>query len=199
MARQAMNQDLPVWQISVHAYQAKGVHQPWIAEIAPSQYAGLGKRARADYDAKRAREWDASADYKSAYAAECLAAVDADPMILTHPACHTDAREAIYYARARRDKDQHKELVRAASEENSLPDPSEVRAGDRVYHLLSGQYLHVVKVNRQTLHCVTSAGAQYKAKVRACQWLHYNELQAAVVARAPIRPERFPIRYLDIA
>jgi hypothetical protein len=27
-------------------------------------------------------------------------------------------------------------------------------------------------------------------KIRACQWLHYNELKAAVEAGRPVKPER---------
>jgi hypothetical protein len=49
------------WCMTASQYQAAmGIKQPHIAEISPMQYAGLSRRGKAQYDAKRSAEWDAS-------------------------------------------------------------------------------------------------------------------------------------------
>lgn len=181
----------PVWQLSRDAYQAhKGVHRPWIAEISPMQYAGLSKRARQEYDAKRSREWDASAACAQAYADACFAAYENDLRILEHPEIHPDAKTAIFFAVKRRTEALDRARFDALSRENAV-EPADVQLGDRVFWLLGGRYLTVTKKSKASLRGVCERGEEFKAAIRACQWLHYNELQeAAKAGKTTIKPRR---------
>lgn len=179
----------PIWQQGRGFYQARaGVHRPWICEIAPSQYASLSKRQRAEYDAKRSREWAASAECAEEYAQACLAAYDADPEILRDPEIHPDASDAIFWARRRREEAATKARFDVLSAENRV-EPADVQVGDRVFWLLGGRYLTVTKKSKASLRGVCERGEEHKAAIRACQWLHYNELQeAAKAGKTTIKP-----------
>ena len=47
---------------------AHNIHEPWIAEISPMQYARMGKAAKARYDKKRNQEWEAASKGKAEWA-----------------------------------------------------------------------------------------------------------------------------------
>lgn len=179
----------PVWQMSRDGYQAcMGVHRPYIAEISPMQYAGLSKRGRAEYDAKRSQEWAASAECAAEYARACFEACEADPSIYQDPAIHPEAKSAIFHERERREKAAAKARFDVLSAENRV-EPADVQVGDRVYWLLGGRYLTVTKKSKASLRGVCERGEEYKAAIRACQWLHYNELQeAAKAGKTTIKP-----------
>ena len=85
-----------VWTMTAAQYQAKmGVHQPWIGEISTVQYAGLSKRGKAQYEAKRAGEWDASAACKQEWRDKVIAAHDADEFNQHDPSVSDEARSVI--------------------------------------------------------------------------------------------------------
>lgn len=173
---------IPVWQKSRDAFQAStGVKRPYIAEISNMQYSGLSKRGKVAYDAKRSEEWQASADCANDYAAQCFAAYLADPSILTHAALDRDARDAIRFERLHADKVSAKAKLDATSATNAIA-IDDVKEGDRVFWILGGSYGHVTKKNRLSLVLRLERGIETKAALRACTWLHYNELVLASAA-----------------
>jgi hypothetical protein len=169
---------LPIWQKSATLYQAaKGVHEPWICEIAPSQYAGLSKRGKKDYDKKRSREWTASAQCKADYAAEVVAAFDRGEFALNTPDTHPDAETAVRGAlreRAAKAAEQALNAARAASERGGF----EAAVGDTVYDLMYGRYVHVIKLFKASLR-VTNGAHEYTANRGRFVWLHYGEYKLA--------------------
>jgi hypothetical protein len=52
-----------IYEVTSGQYRSiMGIHQPWIGEISPVQYARMSDRAKRAYDEKRHREWSASAE-----------------------------------------------------------------------------------------------------------------------------------------
>lgn len=145
-------------------YQAaKGVHQPWAMEISPVQYARMGKSAKRAYDAKRAAEWDASAECKRQYEREVLAAFDAGAFSLSDPTVLQDAARVVRRALADR------EIARVEAErEQALEDNmlviADLAVGMRVYCLVGGRYADVVKVNRKSAIVRFDGGREYKVR-----------------------------------
>lgn len=168
-----------VWKIGRDAFQARmGVHRPWIAEISPAQYAGMSKRAKAAYDTKREREWEASANCAQAYEQLCFAAFEADNGILTHADLHPDAKRAIMTEINRRTKEDAQARFRRAQVWNTLEVINQVKPGDRIYTLLYGRYVTVVKTFKASVRVRDDVGDEFTVHIGACQRYHYNELKA---------------------
>jgi hypothetical protein len=180
------------WRMSQDAYQAgKGVHRPWIAEISPAQYAGLSKRGKAQYDEKRAREWDASAACAREYHREVMEAFDRGEVTLTSPDLHPEARSVILGEQIERAKARRAEIFREASERNR--EMGDVRVGDVVYDILCGRYGTVTRKHKVSVALDFGPGPEWartaKAPIARCAWLHLNELQVAVEHGLPIDRE----------
>lgn len=84
------------WKLSSGAYKtAKGVHQPHIAEISPMQYANLGSRQKAAYDAERSKAWGASAEAHKEWAGKVADAHAAGKISKDTPGLSSEARGVI--------------------------------------------------------------------------------------------------------
>lgn len=178
------------WTMSSAQYQhQRGVHQPWIAEISPFQYTNLPKNQKRQYDAKRALEWDASAACKEEYAAAVVAAHAAGAFKETDADVSEDAERAIYYARLEVDEAAKKEALRVALEKNRVH-IEDVKVGDVLFAVLGGGYVVVAKIFKHGLRVRNVKDATMKLFLvdsRACQWLHYNEVEEAVAGSRPFR------------
>lgn len=180
----------PAYTMSKSQYQARsGVHQPMICEISPMQYQGLSKRARREYDAKREREWNASAEIKQAYTREVIAAYDAGEIDADTPGIHADAKSAILSERVRRSKQEAEERYEAARRENEIRSADELKIGDRVHSLMVG-YGEVVKINQKSVRIQSERGGHMQDRTIKCgigelQWLHASDLRAEVEAGEP--------------
>lgn len=176
----------PVWEISPSQYQAAiGVHQPWIAEISPMQYAGLSKRGKAAYDAKRAREWDASAAAKDHWRDLILEAHDAGLFNRNDAGVSREADNAVFFTGQAR-----AEAARAASfddirRENEIHTPAAAPVGSVVWNIIYNGYARVVK-HRQSRLVVQMLrdGSEVSKPAGAFTVLHYNELKKAHEAGA---------------
>jgi hypothetical protein len=140
------------WKYTASQYQAVlGVHQPYIAEISPMQYAHLSNRGKAQYDAKRSREWDASAVCKRQWATAIVAAFDAGTFTLDDPQLSRDAKDAVIWASIERKKAERAARLEEAERANIIRDFSMLKPGDRVWSLIGGHYLTVTKVNTKSV------------------------------------------------
>lgn len=154
------------WKFGAAAYQAAlGVHQPWIAEISPMQYAHMGKSQKAAYDKKRSAEWDASAAVKQEWRAAVAAAYQSgefDPKDAdVHPEAVAVAREA-----DRAKADAEAKVVRAVkNRENAITDAKQVKVGDRVWLVIQRAYAEVLKVSTKSV-VVKGAFGPYKVPVQ---------------------------------
>lgn len=170
----------------------RGVHTPHIGEVSGVQLARMSGAARRRYDATRAAEWQASADAGAEYARACIEAYDADPTVLDRAT--QDAREAIHNEIARREAAARVERIKALSVEND--DLASMREGDRVWWLVGGRFVRVVRVLRVSLRVALdgerSVGGMREILVsrRECRWLHYNDLVAAADAGRTIAEQR---------
>lgn len=153
------------WQFSAAAYQAAlGVHQPWIAEISPMQYAHMGKAQKAAYDKRRAGEWEASAAVKGEWRAAVVAAWREGRFDPQDAEVHPDAAQEVRWV-------QHADAKAAAAQEragkdraNEITDAKQVKVGDQVWLVIQRAYAEVIKVSQRSVQVRTPYGP-YKVPV----------------------------------
>lgn len=84
------------WEFSPLQYQlAHGVDQPFIGEISGVQHSRLSKRGKAQYEAKRRADWQASADAKNEWAERVQKAYEDGSITKNTPGLSEDAKNAI--------------------------------------------------------------------------------------------------------
>jgi len=178
----------PAWKMGADAYQArKGVHQPWIAEISPMQYANMGKAAKARYDEKRRGEWDASGAAKGEWAKEVLDAHHRGEISHDTPGLHPEAKDVIRSAKMEAQKQQAATSLGEAQKQNGSA-AEEAKVGDKIHHVIYGPAT-VAKVNKNTLGLTIERNRQPVAITgqRAhAQWMSSDDLHKAVAAGHPI-------------
>jgi preprotein translocase subunit YajC len=174
------------WKYTAYQYQAAmGVHEPHIAEISPMQYAGLSKRGKAQYDAKRSAEWDASAACKQEWRALVMAAHDADAFNQHDPSTSDEARQAIAHEAQRRREAAAQFRFQEASHRNRITSADQVNVGDRVFSIMCGKYGRIVKKSKQSVRIELENApawmtAPVKERIGAIEWLSHNDLQASL-------------------
>lgn len=168
------------WEMNAQQYQgAAGVHEPWIMEISPYQYGALSGRQKRVYDAKREREWQASADIKSEWRDKIHEAWKNGDITKDTPGLSDEAKTQIF--KFERDKTEvaAKEAIRQAYEARIIRNPSDVAVGDKIDSPIYGKNLEVIKVNPKS---IVATGPQGKVKI---------EIRAGGPAMA-LRPEEGP-------
>lgn len=184
-----MSGQQPIWTMSTSQYQSmRGVKQPWICEISPMQYAHMSKRQQAQYDEKRSREWQASADCKQEYHEAISAAYTAGAFDLNDSDVHEDAKKAVFWLEQEQQKKSAEERMAQATEENQIRSFDEISIGDEVYDIMCGGYVRVVKKSRLSCRAEYVGDAPYLkgktilCKLGAIQRKSYNDMQAAASA-----------------
>jgi hypothetical protein len=146
------------WEMSASLYQIKkGVEQPHIGEIAPSQYARLSKRQKKVYDEKRRKEWDASMAVKQEWKEKVIEAYDKGVITPETKGIHEDAKSLIQKTFYEREGIKAKEKERAEDRAREIRDTSEVKVGDELETTLYGK-LKVARVNKKSITFDTPHG-----------------------------------------
>jgi hypothetical protein len=176
---------MKVWTLSASQYQAiKGVPAPHIAEISPMQYGNLSGRGKAQYDAKRAAEWDASIACKQEWRDAVIAAHDAEEFNQHDPEVSSDARHVILHETRRRAGEVAQYKLREATKANLITSPDQIKAGDRVFSVMSNHYVIIEKVNAKSLRTrfehppAWAIGKTFKENYGAIQFLAPRDLSA---------------------
>lgn len=139
------------WKMSPEEYQGKkGVHAPWIAEISPHQYGSMSKRQQAEYDKKRAGEWQASADVKGEWQHKVRQAHLGGQIDRDTPGLHPDAKRVIVQEAIRAKELRKKSKRLMVEERRAIRSPSEVKTGQTIETTMYGK-VTVGKVNRATV------------------------------------------------
>jgi hypothetical protein len=181
------------WKMSASAYQSKiGVHAPWIGEISPMQYAGLSKQGKAEYDAKRSREWEASAEAKREWRDLVMAAFERGEITLETPGLHPDAKSSVFHGLAERRKAQEKLTMDQATEENRIHSVDELEVGDRVFDIMGNIYGTVSKKFKTSVRLDTERWGPLTVPARRLEWLSHDDLERALKDGRPIRPRPRP-------
>jgi len=152
----------PIWELNPSMYLSQqNIHEPWIAEIAPTQYARLSKRAKAEYDQKRHREWDASAKGKSEWKGGVWQAFKEGKFDLNTPNVSRETKDIIILMEAKR-KEAEISAERTKIYHNFLRDTNtnfsrfdQLKPGDRVWNSMSPAYYKVIKVNPKSVRVET--------------------------------------------
>lgn len=140
------------WKFSAAAYQAAlGVHEPWIAEISPMQYAAMGKRAKAEYDKKRTREWGASEQAKKQWRQAVEAAYRDGKFNPKDPDVHPEAEDVTTWLKIADRKAAAAAVAAEKSRANEITDIGQVKKGDQVFVVISGTYGEVLKVSQKSV------------------------------------------------
>ncbi|HEY0174447.1 MAG TPA: hypothetical protein VGB98_25750 [Pyrinomonadaceae bacterium] len=186
--------ETPVWKMNRTQYQAaRGVHQPWIAEISPMQYGGLSGRGRRAYDAKRSQEWAASGACKTEYDRLVFEAYKRGEFKLKDEGVTKDAESAVAYLSAQEKQADREERLRAARRANQILHVDDAEEGDRVFIVGYSQYATVVKKLKVSFSLkAEGSGREFKIAAGACVWLSYNDLVKAVDEGRAINPHGDP-------
>lgn len=189
------------WTMSASAYLSKiGVHEPWIAEISPAQYAGMSKRAKAQYDKKRAAEWQASADAKAEWQRLILEAYHAGTITLETPGLHPDAKNAITGGLVKEREAATKQALAEATERNNITSVDDVKVGDTVWNLMLRRYGIVFKIFKRSVRLQFAEVLpgrkptnEVTSNVGELQWQSYDDMKASVEsAMAGVSAEAVP-------
>ncbi len=178
--------DIPAWKLSASQYcTQQDVKEPWLFEVSPMQLGLMSKRAREEYDAKRAAEWAAEwackADWRRKVAEASLAGV----FDWRHPPedLHPEARSAAIAAHVAAKKADREEAWAAYRASQSIQKPADVAPGDRVFDLMFGGYARVVKTFAKGIRVALERDGEsakpYTADVRRFQRMSYADAKAA--------------------
>lgn len=142
----------PLWELNPSLYLSKmGIHEPWIAEIAPTQYARMSKRAKAEYDHKRDLEWRDSIAGKAEWGDKLWKAYTNGEFSLNDPHVTEDAKD--YVNRLKRI---HENVAKQNAKDEfaksiTIKDFSQLKPGDRVWSILTRDYYTVDKVYQKSV------------------------------------------------
>jgi DNA adenine methylase len=152
----------PIWELNPSMYLSQqNIHEPWIAEIAPTQYARLSKRAKAEYDQKRHREWEASAKGKVEWKDFVWDAYKKGKFDLNTQNVSRETKDIIILKE--RERKQAKESFETQKIYTDWTRKTNVhfsrfdqlKPGDRVWDRFSRGYYKVIKVNPKSVRMET--------------------------------------------
>ena len=139
------------WKFSASQYQiVHGVSQPHIAEISPMQYAHLSKRGKKEYDEKRNKEWQASADIKSEWREKVRKAADDGRINKDTPSLSEEARSTIIHRGIEKDKEKAKRDEAAAAEANTVRKIDDIEKGQELHHNIY-ERVRVVRKSKKSI------------------------------------------------
>ena len=168
------------WTVGASAYQAAlNVHEPWVAEISPMQYASMSKSAKAQYDKKRAGEWAASAVAKDKWRQAVLKAHAEGRFQRKGADVHPDADMVVFQAQQAAEKSVAAAQAKERGRENAITRADQVKVGDVVWVVLSGSYQTVTKVSQKSVMVTGRFGPMkvtMSEKSPQLQWKSYNDL-----------------------
>jgi len=191
-----------VWKMTPDQYQSiKGIHQPWIAEISPAQFAGLSKRQKGEYEAKRSKEWQASADVKAEWRNKVVAAHERGEFSLDDPNITKEAKDAIRSAIRIEEESRSKAALQQAHKENQIKSVDEIKEGDRVFDLMVRQYGIVKKKFKNSVKLelekeipigLGRVSKDLTVNARELQWQSFDDLQESLKKPEPKPTEPAP-------
>lgn len=139
------------WTMSPVRYQyLKKVHDPWIAEISPAQYAAMGKQQKAAYDKKRRGEWDASAKVKQQWRDEVIEAYKKGEFEKNDLSVSQEAHDVVVQYEIAQNKAREEAEKKQKNKAAEITDASQIKVGDKVWHVIFRQYGIVKKVSRKS-------------------------------------------------
>ena len=153
------------WEMGRSEWMAKkNIHEPYIAEISPYQYQKMSQRQKAAYDKKRNAEWEASAQGKEQWASEVYQAYKDGKFKLDDPKLTQDAKEAITRKNLEEKRTAEKQSVEDLERRNNINNFSQLKVGDKVWHVLFRKYMTVKRINRNSVSLLGSDGRKATAK-----------------------------------
>jgi len=163
-----------------HYLFLRGVHEPWIMEISPTQYARMSEREKIRYDKKRNEEWQASADAKNEYANLVYKAYQEGKFDINDPKVHPEARSAAIMKQLSSEKAARAEAFKEAQRRNRITDAKDVEVGATVFSIMRSKYGKVVKKIKGSIHIDFGNGNIGRENAKQLDWLSYNDLEKYV-------------------
>ena len=156
-------QGTPIHEMDSSMYLSQqSIHEPWIGEIAPSQYAGMSQRQKDAYDKKRSDQWNTASQGRQEWASKLMEAYDTKQISLSTPGIHPAAVSAIKQELIARDERATKAAIDSALEDNRIKSISDLNKGDKVYSILYRRAGMVEKVNPKSARIDFGIDAQGK-------------------------------------
>ena len=200
-ARKVILESLPVhqgvgdtyrpWLMTSDAYlRQMGIHDLWIAEISPMQYALLPKRQKHEYDLKRARDWDIVSKARITWANEVYTAFKAQEFALSDPGISGEVKNVVF----RRGKFDREEVAddayKLAQKDNEIK-RGQLKVGDVVFSRVVNHYGAVTKLSTASAWLSkavdyswpTYLAAGVKAPFSTMYWVDPRELKDKIYAQ----------------
>lgn len=171
-----------LWKTTPQRWQhLRGVHQPWIAEIAPSQMGAMSDRRRAAYMKERGAQWEASAACKDEWNYIVRCQYVKRRFSWKDTGVTEEAKSLCIHTDIARYKRHQAEAFDRLTAKNFAHD---AQVGDVVFDMIS--YGVIVKASAKSVRVDHgfNCGPGYKASRGQLRWLHYNELKAQADALA---------------
>lgn len=188
----SISKDIPAWKLSASQYcTQQDVKEPWLFEVSPMQLGLMSKRARGEYDTKRAAEWAASGACKTEWRRKVVEASMVGTFDWRNPPAdlHPEARTAAIAAHVAAKKADREEAWAAYRAAQSIQKSADVAPGDRVFDLMFGGYVRVVKAFAKGIRVVLERDGEsakpYTADVRRFQRMNYADAKAAFEMASP--------------
>lgn len=162
---------------------AKGIHEPWMFEISPFQYARMSKSQKNAYDKKRNKEWNDSSKGKEEWANAVYDAFKNKEFDLNDKDVHPDAIDAAKIGKVIEDKAEKEAALKKALKENRIMDASVLEKGDKVFSVIYRRYGQVVKTGKKSVSVDMGGGNIMKIKAGLMDWLDYNDLKNKVFGK----------------
>jgi hypothetical protein len=156
---------------------AKGIHEPWMFEISPFQYARMSKSQKNSYDKKRNKEWDNASKGKAEWAKAVYNAFKNREFNLNDKDVHPDAINAAKIGKSTEDNANKETALKKALKENRIMDASILKNGDKVFSVIYRRYGEVVKTGKKSVRVDMGDGNPVKIKAGMMDWLSYDDLK----------------------
>lgn len=187
------------WKYTAQQYQsAHGVHEPWIAEIAPDRMAEMSDRGKKKYFEGRSKEWDDSAAIKREWGDKVWSAYKSGKIKDSDLGQEKgggffgplSAAKLVESRKLSEKKAGFEKALLEARSINTINELSGVEIGDRVSDLIGRGYSEVTKKYKRKVVTVNSEGKEQTIPTGRLQWKSYNDLVSAVKNGEQIIPTR---------
>jgi hypothetical protein len=166
------------WEMSSSQWlSVNKIHEPWIGEISPMQYSKLSNRAKKEYDIKRNKEWALANKGKEDWRNEIYLAYKSGKFKLEDKGLNPEVINAVKQKESSEMQEKKQQSFEDAVKNNKISNVSEVKMGDRVFHIIYRQYGVINKIGKNTVSLVLSNGDKMKVKPSLLNRYSYSDLQ----------------------
>src|SRR4030066_614639 len=166
------------WEMSSSQWlSVNKIPEPWVGEISPMQYSKLNNRAKKEYDIKRNREWALASKGKEDWRNKIYSAYKSGKFKLEDKGLNLEVINAVKQKSSEVQEKKQQQSFEEAEKSNKISDVSEVKMGDKVFHIIYRKYGVINKIGKNTVSLVLSNGDTIRVKPSLLNRYSYSDLQ----------------------